>query len=194
MPNLDGEWKNRMAMLYPLANKYDIIVKTAEKVDLKNKFLLLSSLYRYNSNLPSELYGVRYPFKATENYGYVPIPIKKSREGTLKEDSLIHFSSHVDSVEYQILVDMINICKKKNIKLIGVLSPIYGKVNRSCMVDDIFKKYGVPIIDNTAFRLPIDPKKYFKDATHLNRRGAREYTKFFMHQLTDSLNVFHKIR
>lgn len=89
LPNLDGEWKNRIAMLYPLANKYDIIIKTAEKVDLKNKYLLLSNLYRYNSNIPSELYGVRYPFKATENYGYVPISIKKSRVDTLKEDSIV---------------------------------------------------------------------------------------------------------
>ena len=87
------------------------------------------------------------------------------------------------------LEDVIHLCKYKNIQLVGIVSPIYGKTDRKHDIDSIFKVNNIPFIDNTSFRLPLEPNEYFKDETHLNSRGAREYTKYVMRQISDSLNL-----
>lgn len=54
---------------------------------------------------------------------------------------------------------------------------------------EIFKANNIPLIDNISYRLPLEPDEYFKDETHLNECGAREYTKYVIRQLSDSLQT-----
>lgn len=187
-PSIDGKWNERIAMLYPLADKYSDIVSTAEKIDPANKYYLKSGLYRYNSNMINELRGLRNPF-VTKSFGFDPVPVRKAPQGTFDADRTRTYLRPIDTVECSILEDLIHLCNDKNVRLVGVISPIYGKIDRRLDVDSIFKANNIPFIDNTSFRLPLDPEEYFKDETHLNIRGAREYTKYVMHQISDSLNL-----
>lgn len=187
-PSLDGKWNDRIAMLYPLADKYNDIVSTAERIDPANKYYLKSGLYRYNSNMINEVRGLRHPF-TTKSLGFDPVPVGKASQGMFDAARTRTYLRPIDIVECSILEDMIYLCKDKNIQLVGVISPIYGKVDRKHDIDSIFKANNIPFIDNTSFRLPLAPNEYFKDETHLNIRGAREYTKYVIRQLSDSLRL-----
>lgn len=189
-PAIDGKWNERISMLYPLVKKYDEVISVAEMIDDANKYYLQSNLYRYNSNLISEMRGLRHPF-TNNTLGFDPVLVSKAPAGTFDDNNIRSYLTPVDSVEYQVLSDMIRMCKSKDVDLVGVISPIYGKIDRRHDIDSIFRAYNVHFIDNTSFRLPLEPNNYFKDATHLNILGAREYTKYIMHQLTDSLQVIN---
>lgn len=190
-PALDGKWNERISMLYPLANIFNEISDIAEKVEANNKFYLKSSLFRYNSNLITELSGLRHPFSAESTYGYNPVPVRLVPEEIFKQDKPRSYSHQIDSIEYNILIDLIKLCKNKRVNLVGVFSPIYGNIERSHDIDSIFEAYNIPLIDNITFRLPLKPNKYFNDATHLNEIGAREYTKHVIYQISDSLHLLN---
>lgn len=186
---LDGNWNDHISILYPLSNKYNSIIETAAKIDPYNRYYLMSNLYRYNSNLIGEFKSIFRPFKASKTFGFSPISINETSAG-FDQERILSFNSPIDSVEYNILIDLIKMCQKKHVNLVGIMSPIVlKKMERPNVIDSIFKTNGVPLIDNTYFRLDHEPKDYFKDAVHLNEFGAREYTKYVMHQLTDSLKL-----
>lgn len=187
-PEISGKWNERISMLYPLARKYNEITDVAQLIDRYNKYYLMSNLYRYNSNLTSEIRGIRNPF-TIEKLGFDPLPVAKAPKGTFEDNSIRRYQSTIDTIECRILNDLISMCKSKNVTLVGIISPIYGKIERNNTVDSIFMSNGIMLIDNSSYRLPLEPNDYFKDATHLNVRGAREYTKYVMHQLCDSLQL-----
>ncbi len=187
-PAIDGKWNERISMLYPLANNCAEIPRTASLIDPNNQYYLLSSLYRYNSNLLNEFRNYWHPFDATKSRGFDPVAVKKAPKGTFAPTTRTYLDS-TDPTELQILENLIELCQSKHIKLVGVISPIYADVRRRHDIDSVFASHYVPLIDNINYRQNLAPEEYFKDQTHLNIRGAREYTKYVMRQLTDSIKV-----
>lgn len=188
--NLDGTWNDRISLLYPLANKYPGIVREAEMIDPNNTFYLKSSLFRHNSNLIPEIKALRNPFRMEASRGYSPLAAAEKAPPLLEiKDERILPS---DSIEIQALKNILNECKEKNIPVVGVISPLYTSDKMFQLTDSIFTSYGYPFLDNSGYRLPASPEKYFNDAAHMNEVGAREYTKYFMSQITDSLNLLSK--
>lgn len=189
--SIDGKWNDRIGMLYPLANKCTQVIDVSTRIDGFNQYYLKSNLYRYNSNLVNELRNSRHPFKLLPNRGFDPVSIQKAPEGTFAE-STRHYLEPTDSIERAILIDIINLCKERDVALVGIMSPIYANIERRYEIDSIFAQYKVPLIDNMGYRLPLSPNEYFKDQTHLNVYGARAYTKHIMQQLRDSLMIFNQ--
>lgn len=185
---LDGFWNDRIAMLYPLVDDYPEIKTAAIEVNPYNKFFLNSNLYRYNSNVINELKNKSHPFTADNSRGFSPttpnppgVPVILIEEPQIKKP--------IDPVEENALKNILEFCIEKDIKVIGVNSPIYQTKKSLGVSDSIFRSYNFPFIDNTTFRLPLAPEEYFKDNAHLTEKGAREYTKYFMKQITDSLKL-----
>ena len=187
--SLDGKWNDRISMLYPLANKYNEIMDVAEMIDPDNKYYLKSNLYRYNSNLITEIRGLRHPFSSSSTLGFDPAPVRKASKGNFVKNKIRSYSNKIDSIEYNLLIELIGLCKNKSVNVVGIFSPIYGSIERPHDIDRIFKANNIPLIDNISYRLPLEPDEYFKDETHLNERGAREYTKYVIRQLSDSLQT-----
>lgn len=185
---LDGARNGRIALLYPLAEKYEEIGEAAELLDPANKLYLRSALYRYNSNLVYEARGILHPY-SNVSLGYDPLPPKKVPEDMLKEEKRYWFPSEIDPTECRMLENIISLCKDRDIPLVGVISPVYERVWRTAVIDSILQANHIPLIDNSAYRLPLDAPEYFRDEMHLNAVGAREYTKYFMRQIADTLRL-----
>lgn len=186
-PILNGAWNDRISMLYPLASRYPKITEVSEWVDPYNRYFLKSNLFRHNSNLMPEFKTVLHPFKPIEKRGFEPLPqraaIKPLEYITTNSDP---FSA--DSIEEKALRHILDLCQSKNIPIVGVMSPVYSNSASAHNTASIFEEYNFDFLDNSKFRLPISAEEYFQDPSHLNNVGAREYTKFFMKQLSDSLH------
>lgn len=186
--SLDGKWNNRISMLYPLSNTCPDITEVAEEIDPYNRYYLKSSLFRYNSNIVNEFRNHLHPFKMLPNRGFDPISNILTPDGIFANAVYDHSDSS-DTIELNILTEIINLSLNNQIPLVGIISPIYGEVKRRHDIDSIFARYNIPFLDNTDFRLQEKPNTYFKDPSHLNRYGARQYTMYVMQQLTDSLKI-----
>ena len=184
---MDGSWNDRLSLLYPYAQSHPHIIEAAEKVDPYNRFYLNSNLFQYNGNIVPMIKNYRNPFKPNQSYGFVPLsaePVLPVIE--IKVDSL---NITEDKLEKEVLKEILQLCKQKNIKVVGVISPVYSNERYKITSDSLFLEFGFPFIDNSDFRLPINPGNYFKDNSHLNEYGAREYTKYFYSQISDSLQL-----
>ncbi len=93
---------------------------------------------------------------------------------------ITHFPSKEKSKKLeQTLVDIINLCRKNNINLIGVkfpLSKTYITIlnNRNYGADTIFYSNGLTVIDKK--ELFADNEEYFENQDHMNEEGGRKFT------------------
>ena len=184
---LSGDWNDRLSLLYPYVDDYPYIIEVASKMDSNNKYYLKSKLFQNNSNLIPRIKNYIRPFQSSASNGFDPLPIEPRNSFlTIKEDS---DPVKENIIEKEVLKEILSICKDKNITVVGVISPFYNSGNRQITSDSLFREYGYHFIDNSRFRLNTSPENYFKDESHMNEYGAREYTKYFYRQLNDSLKL-----
>ncbi len=151
-----------------------------EKVDPSEKYKMMSYLYRYNSSY------ARNPLRLLKK-----IPFNKNAIGVqgFKAEH-IEFDSmkvskkkdkgefQIDSIKYSYLIQFIE--NTKNIsKLIFVISP-YWQLQDSLKFEParhIADSYKMPFINFSKNPKYLYHNEFFKDGTHLNARGADEFTK-----------------
>ena len=86
-------------------------------------------------------------------------------------------------------IDILEQSKKYNFKLIVVDSPgLYYDDNDCFKVRSLCHQYGAGYFDNYNLEGFVNHPELFKDADHLNSRGADLYTHFFVQQLKGILN------
>ena len=102
----------------------------------------------------------------------------------------------IDSSKIINLYEIINICRKNNIKLTLVFSPIYygffnNIVNRDYIINT-FKKAGIEnnvlFLDYSQNELCNYEKNFF-DLDHLNSNGADEFSKLLVKDLSNEFNL-----
>lgn len=177
--DLSGELNDRINILYPYISNNENIKKIAMDVDKDNAFLLESNFLRHNSQFIGEVKSLKNPFRFA-NRGYDGL-IPKKMIG-LKE-TLNPVKTNVDSLALKSLKDIIMKCNGNNISLIVAISPELYTHDKESPIVEICRNYNVTCIDNRMWRLDMDPQDYFNDNWHMNRIGAREYTKYFMSQI-----------
>ncbi len=106
------------------------------------------------------------------------------------EQDRIRFAKSTYSVSYPYyqrskeltasFLDIINICKSKNINLIGVKFPLSRNLievlgNSNYGADSILKANGFPVLDHKLDFVNDDC--YFRDVDHLNNTGGKEFAK-----------------
>lgn len=185
LPTMDGYWNDRISMLFPLSDIDESIVEEAYDINPYYSFYLKSNLYRHNSNLVDEVKARLHPYDL-DSRGFDPlVPDKKHDFESLQVSD--EGVGSADSIETKALVDIIKTCRDKNIKLVAVISPIYGEVKINRRLLDVLENENVMFLDNRALDLGSDRAKYFNDPMHMNALGARKYTEFVTKQLRDSV-------
>lgn len=184
MPDaLTGVINNRVKALYPYSVEYPEIKVIASEVDPMNDYFLRSNLLRYNSEIFELIKKHRHPYKSN-SFGFIPITTTRNLYRDLKENVIDGEGRHkVDSVAKDCLVDMIEQCRQRKIELVVAYSPEFSIRNYKIPVTTICDSMGVRVIDARGFRSPNFPEEYFSDNRHLNKLGAREYTRWFMNEL-----------
>ena len=190
-PSLDGSWNDRISLLYPYIDKNSYILEAAKMLDPNNKIYLRSKLFQHNSNLVSELKNQLNPFDPRKSQGFVPLPpISHSNLSLIPTDSN---AKQLDQIEVNALREILETARNRNIKIVGVISPLYIAQRPVIQTDTLFKELGFHFIDNSMVRFQGKPETYFQDNSHLNELGALEYTKYFMRQVLDSLQLLRKL-
>lgn len=181
LPNeLDGLLNPRIKMLYPYIPINKHISDIAIQVDSYNNLLLCSHLYRYNSQILESTKSLYSPYKIKNN-GY--LPLTPNNVDSL-EEQIEEPRKGIDIVARNCLLDIMDLCEKKNIRLIVTMSPeLYLRDNKE-PIFEICKAESVEYLDNRSFRIQgKNNEEYFNDLWHLNSIGAAEYSKYFIQQL-----------
>lgn len=148
-------------------------------VDAKEKYKMLSSLYRWNSDfLPVIL-----AFLKNENSynidGFLPLlgeinPLKiKEKRKDEKEE--------IDPLKLELLTRLISEVKNST-DLVFVVSPSWYGISSKALspIRDICKRENIELIDFSQDSNYVRNNEYFKDGSHLNNKGADLFTRELM--------------
>lgn len=147
-------------------------------ITLKSKFeriKLLSKIYPFNSALLAIGEGIIKTEDINELNGYKPL--YGSMPDTIMT-STKEVGNELDSNKIKVLEAIASDCYTRHIRLIFIQSPMHTKVSQEksvSIINDIATKYGAEFwnyVDDKKFMKP----GYFKDHSHMNDRGATEFT------------------
>ena len=145
--------------------------------------LYQSNLFKYNKKFFPIITGA---IRSEKKYdGYAPV---SGVLNSIPKDSI--------SEVYTISNDLVNVtkefilkAKKKNVKLIIVLSPSYKKTPKEFdnYVYSLQKKYKVNVINHFKDTTFLNHPKYFRDIDHLNDEGAKVFSKIVAKEINKSI-------
>lgn len=145
----------------------------------KEKLKLTSKTYKYNSKLVQIIKCNYIPWP--EDRGYEALTgVMKVTEGEKIADILTPSSSksNIEKRKLVYLQKFIDDCKANDIQLIMCYSPYYGQpIPESIrLIENLADKNDVKFY-NYGDDVRFQKSEYFKDASHLNDTGAKEYSK-----------------
>ncbi len=145
-------------------------------VDKAEQWKMLSQLYRFNSSFLTIIADRFHPVSGMGIQGFCPL------EG--KMDMMKIHKDEDRSKEYQfdsLKVDFINkfIDKLEGVKIVFVESPLWYGMDSLQLTPlrEICRQRNIPLIDFSNNPKFVGNNEFFKDGSHLNSRGADEFTK-----------------
>ena len=177
----------KVGALNPLYNHVDSIKMLVNSIDYFNKFRLLSNTYQFNSTLFTLVSAniIERKYKNEVIKGNVPINKIYDKEISPPKPTKIK----IDDNKLVYLKKIENICYKKNIKLVLLLSPQFFLLDNSYGNMDEFQKIisgnGYNIWDYSQDTTFIRYKNLFADPAHLNIYGAKKYSKILAHRIKE---------
>ena len=173
--------KDNHKYLYRLKQHYDRagVDSIFWSVDPTEKYKMLSDMYRHNSSFLQNLivYFAKMSYD-TGIRGFRPFDVEmdtmKIRKNYISYDSREGYV--YDSLKIQYIHKFLD--KTKDIDVVFVVSPMwYGQDTLVLSpIKDICKERAIPLIDFSNNPKYVHHNEYFKDGTHLNARGANEFT------------------
>lgn len=159
----------------------DSIIKSVDR----NEYIKLKcNTFRHNSQLFS-LFSNYLVSPIIGDKGYVALKdvMNYEPEKPMNNDSITTDDLKLAYLEKFILEN------KDCSKLIFCISPIYYKsdINEYKAALDLCKKHGVVVFEHLNDTTFIGKKEYFKDATHLNDKGATKYTNIITQKIKELL-------
>lgn len=156
-----------------------IVKRYIDKLGLKEKLIMKSSLCRYNGKLS------RIAFSYLQNIpfddGYAP-----------KYGSTVDFSSKIteltmgdplNPLSADNLVMVFNKYNKAKVPLVMVCSPGFRPEGNNLQLKKLCDCYGIPFLDLYDIQEFDEHPSWFHDPNHLNDTGAHEYTALFYQEI-----------
>ena len=176
------QWQS-ISDFYPY---YDTNIYCRNIIAEKGKFqrvYMYSSLYRFNSKLSNLVEPFVEDEVIPDTKGYVALP----NDGYIYPqfaDTPIRIDA-IDEYKENMLFNTLKHCKERNIRILFCFSPKFIKdlsENTICYrrLKEVAEEFGVVIIDYKNSQAFIDYNTLFKDASHLNDKGAHLYMKNFI--------------
>jgi hypothetical protein len=158
------------------------IPEVFESVDSTEKYKMLSRMYRYNSNCTQIVSDYIHPIAEKGINGYIPKNIEfdtmKVRKGAIE-----HQIPVFDSLKISYIEKMVE--ESTGTKIVFVVSPYWNGTDTIPFqpIRDICKEKNIPFLDFSNNPKYVHNNTFFYDGSHLNARGADEYTKDFIIEL-----------
>lgn len=154
-----------------------------ESVDKTEKYKMYSQMYRYNSRIIELLTDYLHPISNARSDGFSPLKgeIDKTKIKAIITEKKI---PSVDSVKMKYVNKLID--ELDGIRLFFVVSPRwYGMDSIQFKpIMEVCKERGIPFIDFSNNPKYVHQDVYFKDGNHMNAKGADEFTKDLIGQLS----------
>lgn len=182
---LTGRTKGIPETLYRFYDQ-DLFVKNMiDKIEPKTRFLLYSNLYCYNSTILNILKNILSKTNSTKGYnsleteGYLFPSIREPRMP----------ANEVMDVNVRYFEDIIHKCNDKGVKLVMVFPPRYEEFNYKegtefKALEKITEEQNILFV-HELYLAPefINDSSMFKDAAHVNDKGARMFTTMFCERI-----------
>lgn len=180
-----------------LRSEYDNknIKQIFEDVDYTEKYKMQSMMYRYNSKFLQNIVDFIHPIFKIKSDGFLPLKgaldemkIKKKRR-----DSEI---PKIDSLKLELIEKLVVDIKRHNSQVILVASPVwYGKEDvQFDALRRICKEHNVQFFNYSNNPKYLKNNRFFKDGSHLNARGADEFTKDLIIELNRNDYIINKVK
>ncbi len=145
-------------------------------VDKTEQWKMMSQLYRYNSIFLTIMADRFHPIQSMGFQGYRPL------EGKMDKMKISKVKNERDKYQFDTLkMDFLNkfIDKTENIKVVFVESPLWYGMDTMQLspIRDICTRRNIPFVDFSNNPKYVGNNEFFKDGSHLNARGADEFTK-----------------
>ncbi len=160
---------------------YDVIKQEFDDVDTKERYKMQSLLYRYNSKFHQIMIDYMHPIHNI-TLGYLPVnreldPLRVRTTEAVKKDNGTKDEIKLDSLRLYYFNDMIQ--NAGNTKFVFVNSPTwYGNYDHSLdTIKNLAKRYHFEFLDFSHDDKYVHHNEFFYDGSHMNSRGADEFTK-----------------
>jgi hypothetical protein len=191
----DADEYERLSLLLPY---YDDHPEIRQILDLRGpaeKIKRISAIYPYNSLVFQIAMGYfdADKFRIGEEMGYVPL---SGKTGNQKPDTLKTRSLRTDENKRAALNNIISTCKKENIGLVFVTSPMLRIVQGNSEINalsGLCSEQGITFINmsnDTAF---LNNPRLFADRNHLNDEGARKFSEILAERIFTPIPAFSPV-
>lgn len=161
-------------------------------IDRKGRYqhlYMFSSLYRYNSKMLTILEPFIFRENVPTTKGYMPLP---NTGYIFPEFHVSKTPDGIDSWKVKLLTGTLSLLRDKNVKVVFCYAPGYGdngsdRTIQHKKLKEMAEEFGVTIIDNQDAPVFMSDSTLFKDARHLNDKGANLYMKYFIPELKSIL-------
>ncbi|MFS4491335.1 hypothetical protein [Maribacter sp. 2308TA10-17] len=178
---------DRLASLLPYYEEHEEIQEVLELKGPFEKFKTFSKIYPYNSLLFNIIMG-NMEFNKEKNsdfQGYVPLSeVWNNPIQPLKIANAYKF----DSNKLKAFQEFIALCKRNEIKLFVVVSPVFYEYESDVSITTCQKiclEQNIPFYDFTKNDEFLKKPEWYADVLHLNQNGAKEFSGI----LADSLKA-----
>lgn len=169
-------------------NEHESVAGIFDDVDAMERWKMCSSLYRYNSKL-LQFIGDNIHSTSTLEKGYDPIYRTMNYDPQIPKDE--NREREVDSLKMNYLIKFIDLAREHNVKLFFAASPTYFgelKAADNAPIKKLNEEMNLCFMDYYYDSLLCSSKEYWSDGTHMNDKGAQEYTKVFVSRLKTIIN------
>jgi len=158
-----------------------------ESVDSKEKYKMVSQMYRYNSRIIELMTDYLHPIADARIDGFNPLKGELNRT-KIKDIGKNEKKLFVDSVKLDYINKLID--ELEGVKLYFVVSPKwYGMDSVQFQpIMNICQERDIPFIDFANNPKYVRQDIYFKNGSHMNSRGADEFTKDLIGYIKDEKN------
>lgn len=152
-------------------------------VDPTERFKMISMLYRYNSKFMQNITDYAHPIFGIEGNGFLPLKGELDKMKVKDKKSGKNEPAKVDSLKLSFINRLIN--ETGGVDLVFVASPKWYEPRKMDYqpIKDICEQRGIRFLDFSDEKKFVHQDKWFKDGTHLNARGADEFTRYFCHKV-----------
>lgn len=147
-----------------------------QSVDRTERYKMLSSMYRYNSHFFELAVDYFHPIINVDDNGFVPIATEMDKSKIRRKSSSRKDKYQFDSLKLDYLRKYVD---EVGNRLVFVVSPIWYGMDTAQLqpLIDLCKSRKIPLLDYSNNPKFVHNDIYFKDGSHLNARGADEFTK-----------------
>lgn len=159
------------------------IAEIFESVDDTEKYKMKSNLYRYNSKFVQILSDNIIPQQSDGIQGFRPLNLEMDSLLVRKNKEHKDVDYSFDSLKINYLKRLVELSNET--KFIFVVSPCWNGMDTTSLqiVKPFCQEHNIPILNYSNDSRYLYHNEYFKDAGHLNARGADVFTRDLMHDL-----------